>query len=113
MKAGLSMQYAVIALLVAASAIYMLRKLAPRVMARTQMRIAVALAGAQRLPMMGAWMGALGRWLKPRAISAAGNCASGCSACCGCSRAKPAPETEQIASTMQGESVLRFYPREK
>ncbi|KWE99199.1 DUF6587 family protein [Burkholderia pseudomultivorans] len=76
MSAGLVAQYAVIAVLVTASALFMFRKLAPKPASRCQRAVALALVRARALR----W---LGQRLMPGAAAAAA-CGDGCSTCGAC-----------------------------
>ncbi|WP_019938163.1 DUF6587 family protein [Bordetella sp. FB-8] len=71
-------QYAVLGLLVLASAVQVMRKIAPRLAARGQARAAAALDRAGRPQLLRA----VGRWMRPR--EAAGNCGDGCGTCGSC-----------------------------
>jgi len=94
-SSGLGWQYAVIGVVVAASCVVMVRKLAPAWASRRQTALAARLGG-QRNPVL-RW---LGQRLAPAA--AAGGCDSGCSTCGGCGTPDgPPPE----------ESPLTFKPR--
>jgi hypothetical protein len=79
MSASLGWQYAVIVALVAASALFMFRKLAPRLAARGQSAAARALMQPGR-PGALRW---LGQRLLPKAGAASG-CGDGCSTCGAC-----------------------------
>jgi len=100
MSAGLVAQYAVIALLVAASFIYTVRKLAPTTATRAQAALAAALLRPQR----GAFAQRLGRFAQPR--GATGDCGDGCGTCGTCG---PAPAATD-ASNLQ---PVTFHPRRK
>jgi hypothetical protein len=100
MSAGLVAQYAVIAALVAASALYTLRKLAPKLVARQQAAIAASLL----TPGRGAFAQRVGRALQPR--GATGNCGDGCGTCGSCG---PSPAAESETS----ERPLTFHPPRK
>ena len=88
MNAGLVAQYAVIALLVAASFVYTLHKLAPKTATRVQAAVATTLLRPQR----SAFAQRLGRFVQPK--GATGDCGDGCGTCgtCGPSDA-PAEQT--------------------
>ncbi|CAB3764662.1 hypothetical protein GQ57_17800 [Burkholderia sp. MSh2] len=98
MSAALVWQYAAIALLVAASVLFMFRKLAPALAARGQLAAALALSRPGR-PRALRWLGAR---LMPGAAAGAG-CGDGCSTCGACGTdGAPAPSDEQ---------PLRFHSR--
>ncbi|MBN3856520.1 hypothetical protein G3N59_24365 [Paraburkholderia sp. Ac-20340] len=78
MSANLLLQYAVIALLVAASLWTALRKVAPKTTLRVQAGVAAPLLRPQR----GAMTQRIGRWLQPR--GATGDCGDGCGTCGTC-----------------------------
>lgn len=99
MNAGLVVQYAVIALLVAASAAYTVRRLAPALTTRWQ----AGIAGMLLKPGRAAFAQRIGRALQPRA--ATGDCSDGCSTCGGCSTAAP-----PAAGTGEKEEPLTFHP---
>jgi hypothetical protein len=100
MNAGLLAQYAVIAALVAASALYTVRKLAPKLVVRQQ----TALAASLLAPGRGAFAQRVGRALQPR--GATGNCGDGCGTCGSCG---PTP----AADSDQSEHPLTFHPPRK
>ncbi|WP_027795081.1 DUF6587 family protein [Paraburkholderia acidipaludis] len=102
MSAGLVAQYAVIAVLVMASALYTLRRLAPKAAARAQAAWAASLLRPQR----GALAHRLGRFVQPK--GATGNCGDGCGTCGTCGPAGEA-ETDGAAS----EQPLTFHPPRK
>jgi hypothetical protein len=103
MSAGLIAQYAVIALLVAASLLYTLRKLAPKTAARTQAALAAALLRPQR----GAFAQRLGRFVQPK--GATGDCGDGCGTCGTCG-----PSPSSSASTdAPGAQPITFHPPRK
>ncbi|WP_180970477.1 DUF6587 family protein [Burkholderia sp. WAC0059] len=101
MNTGLYLQYAVIVLLVAASSVYLFRRLAPRAAARWQTSAAASLAKTRRPRAVRA----LGRWLEPRA-AASGDCDSGCGGCSGCGKA-------EAPSAAEDQDVLQFRPPRK
>ncbi|PCE30550.1 hypothetical protein BZL54_20310 [Burkholderia ubonensis subsp. mesacidophila] len=101
MSASLGWQYAVIAVLVAASAGFVLRRLAPQVVARWQHGAARALMQPAR-PRAMRW---LGRRLMPKS-AADGGCGDGCGTCGGCGAGNEAAPAEP------GAQPLRFHPRE-
>ncbi|MEK6296943.1 MAG: DUF6587 family protein [Paraburkholderia tropica] len=88
MSANLLIQYAVIALLVAASLWQALRKLAPK----TASRVQAGAAAPPLRPQRGAFAQRVGRWIQPK--GATGDCGDGCGTCgtCGPSDA-PAEQT--------------------
>jgi len=97
MNPGLVAQYVVIALLVAVSAVYMLRRLAPTLTTRWQ----ASAAGALLKPGRAAFARRIGRALQPRA--ATGNCGDGCGTCGSCGTSAAAPSRD--------EQPLTFHPR--
>jgi len=99
MTVGLVAQYAVIALLVAASAAYTLRRLAPALTTRWQAGVARTL---QR-PGRAALVRRIGRALQPRA--ATGDCGDGCGTCGSCGTASAAPRED--------EQPLTFHPHRR
>jgi hypothetical protein len=93
MSAGLFLQYAVIAVLVAISALYTVRKLAPQLTSRWLASGAIAL----NKPWHARWVQALGRKLQPK--TAAGHCGDGCDTCGSCGPKPPAaarPEAQPL-----------------
>lgn len=78
MSAGLAIQYAIVALVVAACVLVAFRKLAPQLTNRwlASASIRMRLHGRSRLSK---WVG---RHLQPK--QAAGNCADGCATCGAC-----------------------------
>ncbi|MFT0168206.1 DUF6587 family protein [Paraburkholderia mimosarum] len=100
MNAGLVAQYAVIGLLVAASLVHTLRKIAPATATRAQAALSAALLRPQR----GAFAQRLGRFVQPR--SATGDCGDGCGTCTTCS---PAP----AAADASNAQPVTFHPRRK
>jgi hypothetical protein len=74
-SASLALQYAVIAVAVLASAVYVLRRQAPGFVRRTRLVLAAPLARAGRP----AWMHALARRIAPPAVNR-----GGCNDCDGC-----------------------------
>lgn len=98
MNAGLVVQYAVIVLLVVASAVYMCARLAPTLTTRWR----AGVAGSLLKPGRGGFARRIGRFLQPRAAS--GNCGDGCSTCGSCgtdSPASPATGTEDQPLTFR------------
>ncbi|MCP3720009.1 DUF6587 family protein [Paraburkholderia sp. CNPSo 3281] len=89
MSAGLVAQYAVIALLVAASFVYTLRKLAPKTATRLQAAVAAILLRPQR----GAFAQRLGRFVQPK--GATGDCGT----CGTCGTCGPTPAATDTSST--------------
>ena len=92
MSTGLLVQYAVIGLVVLASALIVLRKLAPTL---TNRWLATASIHFSR-PGHALWVRAFGQRLQPK--QATGNCSDGCSTCGACgtkppeaARAEPMP----------------------
>jgi hypothetical protein len=100
MSTGLLLQYVVIGLLVLASVLVMLRKLAPQLSSRW------LAAASMRLDRPGhaAWRRALGRRLQPK--QATGSCSDGCSTCGACG--PKAPTTSHADAR-----PLEFRPRAK
>lgn len=88
MSVSLLLQYAVIGLLVLASALVVLRKLAPQLTSRW------LAAASMRLDRPGhaAWRRALGRRMQPK--QATGSCSDGCSTCGACGPKAPAATKE-------------------
>ncbi len=84
MSTGLLAQYVVIGLIVLASALVTLRKLAPQLTSRWL--AAAALHFDQ--PGRAAWQRAFGRRLQPK--QATGNCSDGCDTCGACGTKPPA-----------------------
>jgi len=97
MNVGLVVQYAVIVLLVIASAAYMLRRLAPTLTTRWQGGV----AGILLKPGRAAFVQRIGRALQPRA--AGGNCGDGCSTCgsCGTASSAAGPDAEEQPLTFR------------
>ncbi|MFP6561522.1 DUF6587 family protein [Paraburkholderia sp. B3] len=102
MSAGLVAQYAVIAVLVTASALYTLRRLAPKMAARVQAAWAASLLRPQRA----ALARRLGRFVQPK--GATGNCGDGCGTCGTCG-----PTDEAGTDGAASEQPLTFHPRRK
>jgi hypothetical protein len=100
MSAGLVIQYAVVGLIVAASALVAFRKLAPQLTNRwlAGASIRLRLHGRSRFSR---W---LGRRLQPR--QATGNCADGCATCGACGPKKP-------AVAQRGAVPLHLRPRSR
>jgi len=84
MSTGLLVQYAVIGLIVLASALIVFRKLAPQLSNRW---LAAASIRFSR-PGHAAWLRAFGQHLQPK--QATGNCSDGCSTCGACGPKPPA-----------------------
>ena len=100
MTAGLLLQYAVIGLLVLASVLVVLRKLAPQLSNRWLAAASIRLGRHGRT----AWLRALGRRLQPQ--QATGDCSDGCSTCGACGSKPP--------TSVRTEAVpLEFRPRGK
>jgi hypothetical protein len=98
-SAGLLVQYVVVGLVVLASVLIVLRKLAPKL---TNRWLAAASIRFNQ-PGRSAWARAFGRGLQPK--EATGNCADGCSTCGACGPKPP-------AAARQGEPMpLEFRPR--
>lgn len=100
MNAGLFAQYAVIALLVAGSLAYTLRKLAPK----TATRVQAALAATLLRPQRSAFAQRLGRFVQPK--GATGDCGDGCGTCGTCG---PTPAATEAPNTQP----VTFHPRRK
>lgn len=98
MSSSLWWQYAVIAVLVSVSLIYMFRKLAPQLSTRWQ---ATASASLSR---RGGAVRALGRWLRPP--QASGSCGDGCGTCGSCGASKPGAAPSDV-------QPLEFRPRQQ
>jgi hypothetical protein len=97
---SLLIQYIVIALIVAASALYALRKLAPLLTNRWLASASIHFSQPQHA----AWMRAVGRRLQPK--QATGSCSDGCSTCGACGPKPPAGAN--------GDAVpLEFRPRQR
>ncbi|MDR3097383.1 MAG: hypothetical protein LBV73_09940 [Paraburkholderia sp.] len=105
MSTSLVLQYAVIALLVAASLWTALRKLAPQTTARWQAAAAAALLKPQR----GAFAQRLGRFMQPK--GATGNCGDGCGTCGTCGPADASANAS--ANSAAREQPVTFHPRRK
>lgn len=100
MSSSLWWQYAVIAVLVSVSLVYMFRKLAPQLATRLQAAASASLVQPRRLSALQA----LGRWLRPR--QATGNCGDGCGTCGSCGTSKPAAARPDV-------QPLEFRPRQQ
>ncbi len=98
MNTSLLVQYILIALAVAASAVYAFRKLAPALTSRWLAAVSIRLSR----PGHAAWVRALGRRLQPG--QATGSCSDGCSTCGACGT-KPPAEAKAAAVP------LTFRPR--
>lgn len=115
MSNGLLMQYIVLALIVAVSALVVFRKLAPQLTNRWLAAASIRLLRHEsRLARM------LGRRLQPK--QATGNCADGCATCGACGPKKPAavapasaasrgPDTSGHARMAVEPIPLHFRPR--
>jgi hypothetical protein len=95
---SLLVQYIVIALIVLASALYALRKLAPMLTNRWLASASVHFSQPGRA----AWVRAFGRRLQPK--QATGNCSDGCSTCGACGPTPPAGVKSDVIP-------LEFRPR--
>ncbi|WP_069261713.1 DUF6587 family protein [Paraburkholderia nodosa] len=100
MSTGLVAQYAVIALLVTASFVYTLRKLAPKTTTRVQAAVTAKLLRPQR----NAFAQRLGRFVQPK--GATGDCGGGCGTCGTCG---PTP----AATDASNAQPVTFHPRRK
>ncbi|WP_052148108.1 DUF6587 family protein [Paraburkholderia sacchari] len=103
MNTSLVLQYAVVALLVAASLWTALRKLAPKTTTRWQAAAAAVLLRPQR----GAFAQRMGRFVQPK--GATGHCGDGCDTCGTCG---PADATSSTRAASREQSVT-FHPRRK
>lgn len=103
MSTSLVIQYAVIALLVAASLWTALRKLAPKTTTRGQAAAAAMLLRPQR----GAFAQRIGRFMQPK--GATGNCGDGCDTCGTCG---PSDATLSNSAAAR-EQPVTFHPRRK
>ena len=83
MSTGLLFQYIVLGLVVAASVLVLIRKLAPQLTSRWLAAASIRLSRRDSR-----FSKALGRRLQPK--QATGNCADGCSTCGACGPKKPA-----------------------
>jgi len=103
MSTGLLVQYLIVALILAASVLVVLRKLAPKITARW---LAAAALRLDR-PDASAWKRALAHRLQPKQTT--GNCSDGCDTCGACGPKPPA-----AAHPSPDEAVpLHFRPRAK
>jgi len=93
-------QYAVIAVLLSVSLLYVFGKLAPKLAIRWQ---AAASASLMQPGRTGA-LQALGRWLRPRQTM--GNCGEGCGTCGSCGTSKRVPASPEA-------QPLEFRPRQR
>jgi Flp pilus assembly pilin Flp len=96
---SLDIQYTVVAVLVAISALYTFRKLAPQLTTRWQATAAAMLQQSGN----GRAVLALGRWSRPS--QATGNCGDGCGTCGSCG-------TPQLPRGGAEERPLEFRPRQ-
>jgi hypothetical protein len=102
MNTSFLVQYLVIGVLVAISALVMFRKLAPQLSSRWLAAASIALSR----PHHAAWLRAFGRRLQPK--QATGNCSDGCSTCGSCGPKPPA------AATRSNDVIpLEFRPRHR
>lgn len=100
MSTNLLVQYIVIALVVLASTLYALRKLAPSMTSRWLASASMHFSQ----PGHAAWVRAFGRRLQPK--QATGDCSDGCSTCSACGPKRPAGA--------KGDAVpLEFRPRNR
>ena len=99
MNSSLWWQYAVVAVLVSVSLVYMFRKLAPQLATRWQAAASASLAQPRRMSAVQA----LGRWLRPR--QATGNCGDNCGTCGSCGTSKRAAAGLDV-------QPLEFRPRQ-
>lgn len=84
MSAGLLLQYVIIGVIVLASVLLVVRKLAPK----SSNRWLAAASIRYNQPGRAAWVRALGRRLQPK--EATGDCSDGCSTCGACGPKPPA-----------------------
>jgi hypothetical protein len=99
MSAGLLVQYVVIGLIVLASALIVLRKLAPTLTSRWLASASIHFSRSGHA----AWVRAFGQHLQPK--QATGNCSDGCSTCRACGTKPP-------ASARTDAMPLDFRPRQ-
>ncbi len=99
MSMGLWVQYLVVGLLVLASLLYALRKLAPQLTSRWLATASIRLNQPQRA----GWVRALGRRLQP--AQASGHCGDGCDTCGSCGPKPPASANQAMP--------LEFRPRRR
>ena len=105
-------QYTLLAIILAASIIQVLRKVAPKLVARVQAGLAAMLdkpGRAQPLRRLGAWL---------RPAQASGDCGDGCSTCgaCGSADDRPAmtpPSVSDAEPAARREVPIAFHPRPK
>jgi len=107
MSTSLVLQYALIALLVAASLWTALRKLAPRMTARWQAAAAAALLQPQR----GAFAQRVGRLMQPK--GATGHCGDGCGTCGTCGPADASVNADARTDASSRAQPMTFHPRRK
>ncbi|OOG57280.1 DUF6587 family protein [Rhodanobacter sp. C03] len=100
MSTSLLVQYAVIGLVVLASALIVLRKLAPSLTNRWLAAASIHFSRSGRT----AWVRAFGQRLQPK--QATGNCSDGCSTCGACGPKPP-------AAAQTGAMPLEFRSRAK
>lgn len=104
-------QYALLTLILVASIIQVLRKVAPKPAARVQS----ALAAALDQPGRARAMRRLGAWLRP--AQASGDCGDGCSTCGACGPgddgAATAPPLNTSRPDARREVPMAFHPRPK
>ncbi len=99
MSAGLLVQYIVIGLLLLASVLAVLRKLAPQLTNRWLAAASIRLTRSSG----SAWQRRLGQRLQPK--QATGDCSDGCSTCGACGPKPP-------AAARPGAVPLEFRPRQ-
>jgi hypothetical protein len=99
MSAGLLLQYVVIGLLVLASVLVLVRKLAPQLTNRWLAAASIRFSQPGRA----SWLRSLGQRLQPK--QATGNCSDGCSTCGACGSTPPATAKTQAMP-------LEFRPRQ-
>ena len=99
MSAGLLVQYVIVGLIVLASVLIVLRKLAPKLTNRWLAASSIHFSRPER----SGWVRAFGRRLQPK--QATGNCSDGCSTCGACGPKRPAAaRTDPVP--------LEFRPRQ-
>ncbi|MDE1893702.1 MAG: hypothetical protein KGJ96_05580 [Xanthomonadaceae bacterium] len=99
MSAGLLLQYVIVGLVVLASVLIVLRKLAPKLTNRWLAATSIRYGRPGR----SAWVRAFARQLQPK--EATGDCSDGCSTCGACGPKRP-------AAARTGEPTpLEFRPR--
>ncbi|BFI96649.1 MAG: hypothetical protein RSP_21590 [Rhodanobacter sp.] len=104
MSAGLLIQYIVLGMVVAASALAVFRKLAPQLTSRWLAAVSIRLSRSDSRLVKG-----LGRRLQPS--QGTGDCSDGCSTCGACGSNRPATaSTESRASGSSGQARVAVEP---